>query len=97
MLDRALSGLSQIVDGPLGQPTLDEMVRQELGLGFDSLREAFLESLSDTAMKLLLPVANQGAVCCVSNERVLEDIGRIRRLAPNVYQLESRKLGESRL
>ena len=51
------------------------MVRQELGLGFDCLGESFLDRICNPAMKLLSLAAHQSAICCVLNQRVLEDIG----------------------
>src|SRR6516162_3256674 len=94
-LDRTPSRLSQIIDSALGQPSLDQVMRQKLGLGFGGLREEFLEGLGDVAMKLPLFVANQGAVSGIPDQRVLENIDRIRRFAPDKYQLYSRQLGES--
>ena len=74
-LDRPLAGLSQVVDGPLSEAGLDEMMCQELGLGFDRLGKSLLEGIGNSAMKLLPFAAHQGAICRVLNQRVLEYIG----------------------
>ena len=50
-------------------------MRQEFRLGFDGLGRHFLEGIGDAAMKPLLFIANQGAVGCIPDQRVLEYVG----------------------
>ena len=59
------------------------MLRHDCWIGGDNLGKPALQRRGDTAVQLLTPAAQQGAVCRVLHQRVLEGVLSIgRRTAP---------------
>ena len=82
-----LAGAPPVTNRHGGQPGLREVVRKQLGRGSQSVREAFLERLGDPGVQLLALAAQQAVVGRVPHQRVLEDVGRVRRHAAAEDQL----------
>ena len=57
--DGALPGRCQYSDRPLGQARLGEVMGQQLGLGFDHVRQALLQHLGDPGVQLLAPARSR--------------------------------------
>src|SRR5262245_61021324 len=91
-LDGAASSLSPILNGSLGQPRLPEMMRHQLGLRFDCLGEPLHEGIGNATVKLLALAPHHSGVGRILNQRMLEDIRRIRWFAADEDQLASGKL-----
>jgi hypothetical protein len=84
MLPLFLSSDSHVFEPPdLWQTCIEtglcEMVREDLRLGSDSIGELLSEHLSKTRVQFLAPFAQQGAVGGVLYQRVLEEVGGVRR------------------
>src|SRR5271154_5789773 len=63
----------------LGQARLCEVPRQQLRLALRDVEESAFESLGDTGVERPTRLPQQSAVGGVLHERVLEEIGRVRR------------------
>src|SRR5262245_35436025 len=96
-LDGALSGYAKVLDRLLGEPRLLEVVRQQLWLCFNGLGELLFESVGDPAVKLLAFVPRQARIGGILYQRVLENVGRIRRFAPRENQVGNPELCKSSL
>ena len=55
------------------------MPRQEFRLGFGDIRELVFEGFGDTGVQRAPRPAQQGAVCSILYQRMLEQVGRMRR------------------
>jgi hypothetical protein len=75
--DGLLAGLEAVTDGLLDEARFLAMLRQSLGLHLYDLRKFLFQGSSDTAMQLLPPVTQQGAVRGILHQRVLEGVFRI--------------------
>src|SRR5262245_42068719 len=91
-LDGSACSLSPILNGSLGKPRLPEMMRHQLGLRFHCLGEPRHEGIGNATVKLLTLVPHHSGVGCILNQRMLEDVGRIRWFATGEDQLASGKL-----
>src|SRR5262249_44714325 len=91
-LDGAAGSLLPIFNGSLGKPGLPKMMRHQLGLRFDRLREPCHEGIGNATVKLLTLASHHGGVGRILNQRMLEDVARLRWFAAGEDQLASRKL-----
>ena len=89
------SSLSQILNGPLGQSGLREMMRHQLGLHFDRLGKARHKGFGNPTVKFLRLASHDRGIGCILNQGMLEDVSGIWWLAADEDQLASRKMLES--
>src|SRR5262245_10920649 len=68
------------------------MMRHQLGLRFDCLGEFLHEGIGNAPVKLLALAAHHSGVARILNQRMLEDVGRIRWFAAGDDQVASGKL-----
>src|SRR5262245_17718828 len=68
------------------------MMRHQLGLRFDRLGEPRNEGIGNPTVKLLALAAHHSGVGRILNQRMLEDVGRLRWFAAGEDQLTSSKL-----
>ena len=68
--DRLLTRLEAVADSLLAESGLGAMLRQELRLSGDDVRELALQSGGDARMKLLAPAAQQRAVSRILHQYV---------------------------
>ena len=80
-LQRPLSRFAPQVRGLLDQPGLGAVTRQQLRLVLGDLRELAFKGFGDTGVKRASRLAQQRAIGRVLHQRMLEQIGRMRRHA----------------
>src|SRR5207244_12100601 len=68
------------------------MMRHQLRLRFDCLGELRDQGIGNTTVKLLAPAPHHSCVGRILNQRMLEDVGRLRGFAAGEDQLTGRKL-----
>ena len=78
-LGGVLAGFQPLIDRALGVASCGQMMCEELRLAFDNVSEMLLEHGHDAGMQFLPPAAQQGAVGGILHQRVLEEIGGLRR------------------
>jgi hypothetical protein len=71
--------VSILIRGPLGVAGGGQMMGRNLGLALDEIGELLLQPCRDAGVHLLALCAQQGAVGGVLDQRVLEEIRRLRR------------------
>src|SRR5262249_61115810 len=69
----------------------------ELGLCFDRLRKSLRQRISNPTVELLAFAPHHSGIGRILNQRMLEDVSRIRRFAASEDQLASGKGPESSL
>ena len=74
-----LAGLQPLIDRALGIAGGGQMMGQEFGLALDEIGEMLLQHCRDSGVQFLPPGAQQGAVGGVLHQRVLEEVGGLRR------------------
>src|SRR5262245_65896280 len=87
MFDRALPSFSQILNGLLGESRLREVIRHQLGLRFDRLGKSFQQGISYPTVKLLALAPHHSGIGCILNQRMLEEVDRIRWFPASENQL----------
>jgi hypothetical protein len=75
----ALACLQPMLDSTLGLLGLGEVMRQQLGLAGDPIRKVRFEGSGDPGMQLSSRPAQQGAVCRILDQGVLEQVGGLGR------------------
>ena len=80
-VQRSLSRLAPQARGLLDQPGLGAVTRQQLGLALGNLGELAFKGFGDTGVKRASRLAQQRAVGRVLHQRMLEQVGRMRRHA----------------
>ncbi len=83
---RQPTGLLPVGDRLFKRARFGEMVREQVRFTFRDFRKAGFEHLADAGVEFLAPPVQQRAVGRVSDERVLEAVGRIRRSATFDHQ-----------
>src|SRR6476660_8958505 len=68
------------------------MRRHQLGLRFDRLGEPLHEGIRNATVKLLAPAPHHSGVGRILNQRMLEEVSRLRWFAADKDQLASSKL-----
>ena len=74
-----LAGLQPLIDRALGVAGGGQMMGQEFGLALDEIGEILLQHRRDPGMQFLPSSAQQRAVGGVLHQRVLEQVGGVRR------------------
>src|SRR5215510_7184955 len=69
----------------------------ELGLCFDRLRKSLRQRISNPTVELLALAPHHSGIRRILNQRMLEDVGRIRRFAASEDQLAGGKVRKSSL
>src|SRR6516165_10369163 len=87
--DRATSSFLQMLDGCLGDPRLYEVMSEQLGLRFNRLGEPRHESIGNPIVELLALASDHRGIGCILNQRMLEDVSRIRRFTADRDQIAS--------
>ena len=80
-VQRPLSRLAPQARGLLDQPGLGAVTRQQFRLALGDLGELAFEGFGDAGVKRASRLAQQRAIGRVLHQRVLEQIGRMRRRA----------------
>ena len=80
-LQRPLSRLAPEARSLLDQPSLGAVTRQQFGLALGDLRELAFKSFGDAGVERASRLAQQRAIGRVLHQRMLEQIGRVRRHA----------------
>ena len=93
-LPRRSAGEQPPIYGPVVNPGLREMTGQEFGLALNDSGELRFERSGDTRMKLHSPAFEEGRVGDVLDQRVLEGVGRVGRLAAPENQVGADKPNE---
>src|SRR6516165_3734891 len=83
---RLLARCTPILSGLFGPPGLVAVLSEPLRLSVNDLRELCLDGRCNKRVELLSLIAQKAAICCVSDECVLEQIGRMRRHTPPEQQ-----------
>ena len=83
---RLLACCTPVLSGLFGPAGLVAMVGKPFRLCGDDLREFRLDRRCNVGVELLSLIAQKAAICRVSDERVLEQISRVRRHAPPEQQ-----------
>ena len=73
------AGLQPLIHGALGVAGGGQMMRQEFRLALDEIGEISFQHRRGAGVQFLAPAAQQGAVGGVLHQRVLEQIGGVRR------------------
>src|SRR5215813_11800152 len=87
MFDRALPSFSQILNSLLGETRLREVIRHQLGLGFDRLGKSSHQGVNNSTVKLLALAPHHSGIGCILNQRMLEEVDRIRWFPASEDQL----------
>ena len=77
--DRSISSALKIERGAIGQFGAGKMLRNNFRLGFGDLRELVFQRGGNTRMQRAPRLAQQQAVGRILNQRVLKQVGRLRR------------------
>jgi hypothetical protein len=80
-----------VVDRPLGEPRLEAVPGEQLGLRVRRPGEALLQHPGDARVQPLPLRLEQALVGGITHQRVLERVARRRRLAPREHQLGRRQ------
>ncbi len=87
MFDRALPSFSQILGGLLRKSRLREVIGHQLGLHFDRLGKSLHQGVSNPTVKLLALAPHHSGIGRILNQRMFEEVGRIRWFAAGEDQL----------
>ena len=85
-LEGLLPGVLPIGDGRVGQPRLRIVMRHQCWLRRDDLRELGLQHLRNALMVVLAGAPQQGLIRGILDQRVLEEVCRLRRQPPLIQQ-----------
>ena len=89
-----LPGLLPIGDGGFGQPGLRIVMRNQLWLRLDDLRELCLHHLGNALMVLLAGAPRQGLIGRVLDQGMFEAVGGARWPAPLIEQFRRNQLSQ---
>src|SRR5215831_19869575 len=93
---RLLACRTPVLSGLFGPAGLVAVLGKPFRLCGDDLREFRLDGRCNKRMELLSLMAQKAAICCVSDERVLEQISRVRWHAPPEQQTGRNELVQRR-
>jgi hypothetical protein len=85
-----------ILDRPLGEPRFGEVTSKQLGLRFRDAAEARFKYIANAGVLLLAPAAEQGFVCRLLDQCVLESEVSIWNIATTIYEAGLDQLIERR-
>ncbi len=91
---RQLTGFVPRYDCLLGGASFRVVMRQQLRMGFDRLRESRFQELSHLQVVLLPGALEQRLICRILNERMFEDVTRAWRATALIQQLVPHQLLE---
>jgi len=89
-----LAGLQPFVDCTLGIAGRGQMMREQFGLALDTIGEILLKHRRNTGVQLLPLSAQQRAIGGVLHQRMLEEVGGMRRGAAAKQQSRVAELAQ---